>query len=206
MVSNNNYERSIMSILNKMKSGLFLVLMAWQLSGQAQDVKMFSGKVPSAEEMGEILFSETDAMSGLSSSGIKMRSISFGKPNKPGMMADAEKKQNLSIGLPIKFAYNSALVLDESKTFLNEIGIMLTMPSFVDERLVIEGHTDARGSENYNQRLSARRAQSVKKYLENKFDIAENRMVVAGMGESEPLPDVNPNAAINRRVQFRKAP
>jgi len=195
-----------MSILNKVKNCFFLVLLSWQLTGQAQDVKMFSGKAPSAQEMGEILFSETDALSGLNSSGVKMRSISFGKPNKPDTMADAEKKQNLSIGLPIKFEYNSASVRDESKSFLNEIGKMLTMPSFVDEKLVIEGHTDARGSENYNQRLSARRARSVKKYLVNKFNIAEERMVVAGMGESQPLPDVDPNAAINRRVQFRKAP
>ena len=195
-----------MSNLSKIKNGVFLVLLSWQLTGHAQDVKMFSGKAPSAEEMGEILFSDTDELSGLNSSGVKMRSISFGKPNKPDTMADADKKQNLSIGLPIKFEYNSASVLAESKPFLNEIGKMLKMPSFVDERLVIEGHTDARGSENYNRNLSARRAQAVKKYLVNKFNIADDRMVVAGMGESQPLPDVDPYAAVNRRVQFRKAP
>lgn len=173
----------------------------------AQGVKMYSGNAPSAEEMGGILFSkQPDEVSNTKPAGIKMRSISFGKPQSAPQPVVAEPQQGSTIGLPIKFAYNSAEVLNESKPFLNEIGRMLSLPNFASERLLIEGHTDAGGSENYNQYLSERRAQSVKKYLMNNFSIASNRMFVTGLGESQPLAGVNPSAGVNRRVQFRKAP
>ena len=71
---------------------------------------------------------------------------------------------------------------------------------------LLKGHTDASGSEFYNQVLSERRANSVKKYLTDNFNIATNRLFVTGMGETQPLSGVAPNAAVNRRVQFRKAP
>lgn len=188
-----------------------MVLLLWHVNASAQSVKMYSGSAPSAEEMGNILFSnqptETPAMK---PDGMKMRSISFGKPKTAPSSADlgtpAVAEQSSSIGLPIKFAYNSAEVLGESKPFLDEIGRMLSLPNFANEKLVIEGHTDAGGSEDYNRYLSERRATSVKNYLKQKFNIASNRLFVNGMGESQPLPDVSPYAAVNRRVQFRKAP
>jgi outer membrane protein OmpA-like peptidoglycan-associated protein len=192
-----------------MKASLFFVLVVWQLNCQAQDVKMYTGKAPSAEEMGNILFSQSNEGVGVRPSGIKMRSISFGsskkiQPETP--IVKAQKSQNASIGLPIKFEYDSATVLDESKAFLNEVGKMLSMEDFNNEKLVIEGHTDGRGSKNYNQQLSEKRAASVKKYLKSNFNIAETRLSIVGMGESQPLPDVNNYASVNRRVQFRKAP
>lgn len=185
---------------------LFSVLMLWQFNASAQGVKMYTGKAPSAEEMGSILFSNQPVQK---TGDIKMRSISFGKPKAAPTPAEfdtpAVAEQSSTIGLPIKFAYNSAQVLGESKPFLNEIGKMLSLPDFANERLIIEGHTDAGGSEKYNRFLSERRAQSVKKYLRQNFSIAANRLSITGMGESQPLPDVNPYAAVNRRVQFRKA-
>ncbi len=193
---------------NKIKGGLFFVLLLWQVHCQAQDVKMYSGKAPSAAEMGEILFSRPDEMAVIKADGIKMRSISFGKPkNSQQKPADtAHQQQNSSIGLPIKFKYDSAVVLDESRAFLNEVGKMLKMPSFANEKLIIEGHTDAVGPKKYNQKLSERRAGSVKTYLKDNFNIAENRLFVSGMGESQPLANINPYAPVNRRVQFRRAP
>ena len=53
--------------------------------------------------------------------------------------------------------------------------------------------------------LSDVKLQSVKNYLRNNFNIAANRLFVTGMGESQSLPGVDPFAAANRRVQFRKA-
>jgi len=185
----------------------FLVVLLGVCNVNAQGVKMYSGNAPSAEEMGSILFSnQPDEMPNMKPSGIKMRSISFGKPKSAPQPVAAESQKDSTIGLPIKFAYNSAEVLGESKPFLNEIGRMLSLPNFANEKLLIEGHTDSGGSENYNQYLSERRAQSVKKYLMDNYRIATNRMFVTGMGESQPLPGVNSSAGVNRRVQFRKAP
>lgn len=195
-----------MYLFKKMGCSLFAVLMLWQFNVYAQGVKMYTGKAPSAEEMGSILFSNQPAVK---PGGIKMRSISFGKPKAATTPAEfntpVAAEQSSTIGLPIKFAYNSAEVLGESKPFLNEIGKMLSLPDFANERLIIEGHTDAGGSERYNRYLSERRAQSVKKYLRQNYSISANRLSIVGMGESQPLPDVNPYAAVNRRVQFRKA-
>ncbi len=194
-----------MSTFKKVSFSWVLALFVWQ-AANAQAVKMYSDKAPSAEEMGSILFSNQPAeMPAMKPAGIKMRSISFGKPKKMSEPT-AVSQQGSTIGLPIKFGYNSSEILNESKPFLNEIGRMLSLPDFSGEKLLIEGHTDAGGSKQYNQYLSERRAESVKSYLRNNFNIASNRLFVTGMGESQSLPGVDPFAAVNRRVQFRKAP
>ncbi len=197
-----------MFFLNKMSCSLFLVLLFWQINANAQEVKMYTGSAPSAEEMGKILFSSQPST--MKPEGIKMRSINFGKSTNsqqelPKQAAQASQ-QDSAVGLPIKFGYNSAEILEDSKSFLNEIGRMLSMPDFASEKLVIEGHTDASGSDKYNMYLSERRAESVKEFLRNNFNIASNRLFVTGMGESQPLQGVAPHAPVNRRVQFRKAP
>ena len=83
---------------------------------------------------------------------------------------------------------------------------MLNLPSFANNKLVIEGHSDARGSEEYNRSLSKRRANAVKKYLMENYNIDANKLFVMGLGESQPLSGMTPFSSMNRRVQFRKAP
>jgi len=172
----------------------------------AEDVQMFSDRVPTAAEMGAILFSDQPAAS--KPRGIKMRSINFNSKSTPKELPQVAGSNQASptIGLPIKFAYNSADVLDESKPFLNEVGKLLSLPERAGESLIIEGHTDAGGSETYNRRLSEKRAQAVKDYLRINFNVSSNRLLVTGLGESQVLPNVNPYASVNRRVQFRRAP
>lgn len=70
--------------------------------------------------------------------------------------------------------------------------------------IVIEGHADRIGSDEYNLRLGMRRAESVKKELE-RLGIAPERMSVASLGESKPLIDAETGwaRAVNRRVEFR---
>ncbi len=180
-------------------SGFIVLFSMLQSVCFAEEVKMFSNRAPSAQEMADILFKPK----------MKTRSISFGKPktSAPAVsQTDVVENNRAAIGLPIKFAYNSAKIMSNSKPFLNEIGKMLSMPEYAQERLVVEGHTDASGSEGYNQYLSEKRAKAVKVYLAKKFNIAEDRLFVNGMGESQPLSGENPYAAVNRRVQFYKAP
>lgn len=72
-----------------------------------------------------------------------------------------------------------------------------------DVRLIIEGHTDAQGSESMNQQLSLQRAQSVKQYLESE-GVAPEKLEAVGKGESEPLAsnDTPEGRANNRRVEI----
>jgi len=179
----------------------------------AGDVKMFSEQPPSAEEMGNILFSNKASLTQVKPR-IKTRSISFGKPKDITATSVNQGQKNVAasaasadtIGLPIKFGYNSVKILDESKPFLNEVGKMLSLNQFADKKLVIEGHTDASGSDDYNRYLSERRAQAVKDYLVGKFQIASNRLFITGKGESAPLKGKSPYDGVNRRVQFYQAP
>jgi outer membrane protein OmpA-like peptidoglycan-associated protein len=70
--------------------------------------------------------------------------------------------------------------------------------------LLIEGHTDALGSDRYNLELSERRAIAVARYLVVHHGIAPERLQVAGKGKSEPLLS-DPYDPRNRRVQFIRA-
>src|SRR5438034_4779343 len=67
----------------------------------------------------------------------------------------------------------------------------------------IEGHTDAAGSDRYNEQLSQKRAYSVKRYLVAMHGIDPERLHAVGLGEYAPLGGRDPYAAEQRRVQFR---
>ena len=71
-------------------------------------------------------------------------------------------------------------------------------------RIRIEGHTDDRGGDAYNLRLSQRRAAAVRTYLIDKGRISEGRLVSVGYGETKPLVDndTGENRSRNRRVEF----
>jgi OmpA-OmpF porin, OOP family len=107
-----------------------------------------------------------------------------------------------ALALPVQFSFDSADILPAARAQLDALaeGVRL-LPK---ERLVtIEGHTDAQGDEDYNARLSMRRAQSVKRYLVAQHGIDASRLRAIGMGEYENLPGLAPLAPENRRVQFR---
>jgi outer membrane protein OmpA-like peptidoglycan-associated protein len=73
-----------------------------------------------------------------------------------------------------------------------------------DLTVVIEGHTDAAGNEEYNQKLGQRRAQTVMNEL-SALGIEPNRISTASVGEAKPLIDQNTQwaNAVNRRVEFQ---
>lgn len=66
-------------------------------------------------------------------------------------------------------------------------------------RFVLEGHTDAVGSDVYDLELSERRARAVRRYLLEPYRIAPERMTTIGKGERELLLPERPTAAQNRR-------
>ncbi len=75
-------------------------------------------------------------------------------------------------------------------------------------KVEIGGHTDAVGSEAARQKISEKRAESVKKYLMDKFNISGDRMTIKGYGSQKPIADNKSKAgrAKNRRVEFRVIP
>ncbi|NWF93803.1 MAG: OmpA family protein [Syntrophaceae bacterium] len=75
-------------------------------------------------------------------------------------------------------------------------------------KVEIGGHTDGAGSATANQKISEKRALSAKKYLQDKFNIPEDRLIVKGYGSIKPIADntTKEGRAKNRRVEFRVIP
>jgi outer membrane protein OmpA-like peptidoglycan-associated protein len=101
----------------------------------------------------------------------------------------------------IHFALGSSVINDASRPTLDTI--VAAMKTTSDVRVSIEGHTDARGTADYNQTLSERRAEAVRAYLEA-AGIAPGRLRPVGFGASRPLvPNDGTGDDLNRRVELR---
>jgi len=102
------------------------------------------------------------------------------------------------------FDTEEAVIKPESHKILAEIGAALAAhPELAVE---IGGHTDSEGTEAYNQTLSEKRAQAVKRYLlENYPDIENDQLAAKGYGEGSPIAsnDTAEGRAQNRRVEFK---
>lgn len=102
----------------------------------------------------------------------------------------------------LQFRINSARLDPKTIPVLDKIGEVLQREELQDFAFVVEGHTDASGSETYNRELSWQRAEAVRNYLVRKHGVDEKRLAIHGVGESRPMEGTNPYAAINRRVTF----
>ena len=146
---------------------------------QASDIEIFV-EPPSPESLASILYKP------------RYRSVD-----------GVKTKQANAFGMMVNFVYDSTRILADSLPMLDSVGEMLNLEKVKNQVLVIEGHTDARGAEYYNDDLSLRRANAVKLYLIASFDIQPERLVIIGRGESNLYDSSDPDAALNRRVEFK---
>ncbi|MGF9759349.1 OmpA family protein [Microvirga sp. 0TCS3.31] len=103
--------------------------------------------------------------------------------------------------LVVTFDYNSDALTNAAKENLDEFSKALRDSRLASSSFMIDGHTDAHGSETYNLRLSQRRARAVVRYLEEKGAASKN-LQPRGFGKTKPrVPD--PYDAANRRVETR---
>ena len=127
------------------------------------------------------------------------------RPSDKARVAGADSNTAASaLSLPVQFAFDSSEILPAARTQLDALaqGIKLLAPGRI---VTVEGHTDATGSAAYNLELSRNRARAVRDYLVHQHGIDAARLKTVGYGESRPIEDTDPYAAINRRVQFRGA-
>ena len=98
------------------------------------------------------------------------------------------------------FDFDSDVLRSESKKNLDNLASSLS--DFGDSKLLLVGHTDSQGSDDYNLSLSRRRADAVASYLESQ-SVSASRVETSGRGEAEPIAsnDTDPGRQQNRRVE-----
>ena len=106
-----------------------------------------------------------------------------------------------TVDLLINFEFDSADLQPRGANDLDQLVMALKDASMAKLTFVIEGHTDSKGSEEYNLDLSKRRAQSVVSYLVRNGVVSE-RLESKGLGFSQPYYPQRPEAAENRRVRI----
>jgi outer membrane protein OmpA-like peptidoglycan-associated protein len=106
-----------------------------------------------------------------------------------------------SYDLLITFDLDSDALTDAARENLNEFAKALQDPTLAAASFEVDGHTDARGTEDYNYGLSERRAQAVINYL-NQLGVDTSRLVAKGFGKTKPR-TADPFDPVNRRVEAR---
>jgi outer membrane protein OmpA-like peptidoglycan-associated protein len=102
----------------------------------------------------------------------------------------------------IYFEYNSAAIAADALPQLRELGAALSDPRLQGARISIGGHTDGVGGGTFNQKLSERRATTVKLYLVDNFKLAAANLRAVGYGKQRPKNKADAFAAENRRVEI----
>ena len=113
------------------------------------------------------------------------------------------------VGEGIKITFNSGLLFDVNKATLRDASkaeltkLAQILNKYPDTNILVEGHTDNTGSEEYNLELSRQRAQSVENYLAS-LNVDPTRFTIMGYGESQPVAtnDTAEGRQQNRRVDL----
>jgi outer membrane protein OmpA-like peptidoglycan-associated protein len=112
------------------------------------------------------------------------------------------------VGEGIKITFDSGLLFeidkaalnDRSRTELAELAVILN--KYPDTHILLEGHTDSQGTEEYNLELSSKRSQSVANHLSEQ-QVMVTRFTIMGYGESQPIAtnETVDGRTLNRRVE-----
>ena len=109
------------------------------------------------------------------------------------------------VNLDISFDYNSTALTPKAEPQLNDLGKALTSSELAGAVILLGGHTDAKGTDDYNQGLSERRAETVRRFLIEKYHIPAANFISAGYGKKGLKNTADPFAAENRRVEIVNA-
>ncbi len=109
-------------------------------------------------------------------------------------------KEKVSVELNVQFDFDSAKARPAHRAEVKRVYDF--MRAYPQTKVTIEGHTDSRGSNEYNQKLSQRRANTIANMLTTEFDVAADRITAIGYGEERPIAsnDTDEGRQDNRRV------
>lgn len=129
---------------------------------------------------------------------LRTRGLTAGTGIEPG-----EPGSGVVPDLKITFGFDSAELTPQARAQLDELGRAMRSDPLRTFGFRISGHTDAAGSEAYNEWLSQERAESVTSYLAEEHGIDTERLEPLGFGERELADWDNPMSGVNRRVEVR---
>ena len=124
--------------------------------------------------------SDAGAMTGPGSTGAGFSTSDLPPGVEPGSQEDLE----ISVGDRVFFDYDSAVLNNEATRILD--GQAAWLLSYPDANVTIEGHTDERGTREYNLALGDRRANAVRNYLVA-LDVPPTRILTISYGEERPM-------------------
>jgi outer membrane protein OmpA-like peptidoglycan-associated protein len=107
-----------------------------------------------------------------------------------------------SVDIEVQFEYKSDVITREGRQFLQTVGRVMSGEQLKGTVFFINGHTDAKGGTDYNQALSERRAEAVKRFLIEEFRLPADTLVAVGYGKGRLKNTADPLAGENRRVQI----
>jgi len=114
-----------------------------------------------------------------------------------------ESALEVTVNLPadVLFDFDKAEIRPDAAAALARLATVIR--GYPTGRVEIQGHTDAKGNTAYNQALSERRAEAVKRWLVEREKIAADHLATRGFGKSRPVADNNTEAGRqkNRRVE-----
>ena len=174
--------------------GLALVLSAAPVLGQ--------GVAPTytADELAAIL--NRDAGSAAIANPVATRGLTAGHGVEAATPDAGTPGSGVVPDLRVTFAFGSADLTPQARAQLDELAQALKMDALSSFQFRVSGHTDAVGSDEYNEWLSQERASSVVSYL-NQHGVDSQRLEAIGLGEREMADPQNPQSGVNRRVEIR---
>jgi outer membrane protein OmpA-like peptidoglycan-associated protein len=119
-----------------------------------------------------------------------------------GLTRQGTPEAQQSVNLNIPFEHNSSALQPQAAAQLQQLQSALISASLGRDRFMVAGHTDAKGSAQYNKQLSLKRAEAVKHFLVAK-GIDAGRLETVGYGSDRLLAPDRPEDASNRRVEIR---
>ena len=179
-----------------------LLLVAVNASAD-ESLKLYDrNNVPDPEDVAKMLQTQQNTLK--RNNFAKTRGISLDPQGTTGVENELAKrnKDAGTFAVQINFPLNSAQVNEDFIPHIAAIakGIQI---SGADIKISIEGHTDASGTEAYNEQLSLRRAQAVRALLIEKFAVRADQIAALGYGPRQLADASDPFSGKNRRVQFR---
>ena len=188
-----------------------LGIMAVTKIAYAEDIN-FGKQTPSANQVIDALSPEDAGNEGDikhigKSRSIDMRNLDATpkvnkKKLKKSINTAMQKANTKALSMQILFAYNSADLTQSAQDQLKPVGEALASEKLQNLGFVVEGHTDAIGSNDYNKNLSEERAASVKQFLVDMYHINPSRIQIIGKGKNDLFDPRNPASEVNRRVRI----